>query len=143
TILVYHLVAEFSGLYRSWRGTRLRREMACVLLTWCYTVPVLLGIGLVTRHNADFSYESKLVWIITTPTAMVAARIVLRKIQHRLRARGFNIRRYAVCGVNELGIQLARNIERAPEMGLRLAGFYDDRPRDRTVGLPRDVGPRV
>jgi len=35
----------------------------------------------------------------------------------------FNIRSYAVCGVNELGIQLAKNIEGAPEMGLRLAGF--------------------
>ena len=43
TILVYHVVAELSGLYRSWRGTRLRREIACVLLTWAYTVPVLLG----------------------------------------------------------------------------------------------------
>ena len=68
---------------------------------------------------------------------MVAARIVLRKIQQRLRARGFNTRSYAICGVNELGIQLARNIERAPEMGLRLAGFYDDRPAERTAELPR------
>ena len=53
SILVYHFVAELSGLYRSWRGTRLRREIGCVLLTWCYTVPVLLGIGLLTQHNAD------------------------------------------------------------------------------------------
>jgi putative colanic acid biosynthesis UDP-glucose lipid carrier transferase len=38
--------------------------------------------------------------------------------------------------VNELGIQLARNIESAPEMGLRLAGFFDDRPAERTAALP-------
>jgi putative colanic acid biosysnthesis UDP-glucose lipid carrier transferase len=140
TILIYHFVAELSGLYRSWRGTRLRREIGCVLLTWCYTVPVLLGIGLLTQHNADYTYESKLLWIAMTPAAIVAARIILRKIQQRLRVRGFNTRSYAVCGVNELGIQLARNIERAPEMGLRLAGFYDDRPQDRTTELPGDVG---
>jgi putative colanic acid biosynthesis UDP-glucose lipid carrier transferase len=60
-----------------------------------------------------------------------------------LRARGFNIRRYAICGVNELGIQLARNIERSPEMGLRLTGFYDDRPQDRTAELPNEVGRHV
>ena len=72
-------MAELSGLYRSWRGTRLRREIGCVLLTWAYTVPVLLGIGLVTQHNADFSYESKLIWIVATPAAMVAARVVLAK----------------------------------------------------------------
>src|SRR5262249_54015135 len=126
-----------------WRGTRLRREIGCVLLTWCYTVPVLLGIGLLTRHNAEFSYESKLLWISLTPAAIVAARVLLRKVQQRLRTRGFNIRSYAICGVNELGIQLAHNIKRAPEMGLRHAGFFDDRPVDRTVELPGDVGKRV
>ena len=56
TILVHHVVADLSGLYRSWRGTRLRGEIVCVLLTWAYTVPVLLGIGLVTQYNAEFSY---------------------------------------------------------------------------------------
>ena len=45
--------------------------------------------------------------------------------------------------MNELGIQLARNIDSAPEMGLRLVGFFDDRPAHRTHELPGDVGPRV
>jgi putative colanic acid biosynthesis UDP-glucose lipid carrier transferase len=143
TIMVHGAVAELSGLYRSWRGSRLRREIACVLLTWAYAVPVLLGIGLVTQYNAAFSYETKLGWIFATPALMVAARVILRKTQQRLRAHGFNTRSYAVCGVNELGIQLARNIECAPEMGLRLVGFFDDRPARRTSEVPRDVGPRV
>ena len=89
---------------------------------------MLLGVGLLTQHNADYSYESKLIWIVGTAVAMAAAAFVLRKLQQRLRARGFNIARYAICGVNELGIQLARISKRAPEMGLRMAGFYDDRP---------------
>lgn len=140
TIIVYHIVSEVSGLYRSWRGSRLRGEIRCVLLTWGYTVAVIMSVGLVTRHNADFTYESKLTWILSTAVAMTIARVVLRKLQQRLRARGFNIRSYAVCGVNELGIQLARNIEGAPELGLRLAGFYDDRPVDRTAELPQEIG---
>src|SRR5690606_12277460 len=131
TILVYHVVAEVSGLYRNWRGTRLRREIVCVLTSWAYTAPVLLGIGMVTQYNAEFSYPSKVIWLVLTPATMTAARVVLRKIQQRLRARGFNTRRYAICGVNELGLQLARNIDSAPEMGLRLDGFYDDRPEQR------------
>jgi putative colanic acid biosynthesis UDP-glucose lipid carrier transferase len=94
---------------------------------------MLLGLGMVTQYNAEFSYASKLVWIAITPALMATSRIVLRKIQQRLRARGFNTRRYAICGVNELGMQLARNIETAPEMGLRLEGFYDDRPEERTL----------
>ena len=136
-------VADLSGLYRSWRGTRLRNELVCVFVTWAYTVPVLLGLGLVTQYNAEFSYQTKMVWIFGTPVSWCAARIVMRKFQQRLRAQGFNSRTYAVCGVNELGIQLARNIETAPELGLRLAGFYDDRPAERTAELPAEFGHRV
>ncbi|HEX2477032.1 MAG TPA: undecaprenyl-phosphate glucose phosphotransferase [Lacipirellulaceae bacterium] len=143
TILVYHVVAELSGLYRSWRGSRVRREIACVLITWGYAVPVLLGAGLITQYNAQFSYTSKLIWIFATPITVAGTRFVMRKIQQRLRARGFNTRSFAVCGVNELGIQLARNIQKAPEMGLRLVGFYDDRPVERTAAPPSEIGVRV
>jgi putative colanic acid biosynthesis UDP-glucose lipid carrier transferase len=143
SVLLFHGVADLSGLYRSWRGTRLRGELGCVLATWAYTVPLLLGIGLVTQYNAQIAYTSKLVWIFVTPLLMTFGRVVLRKIQQRLRARGFNTRNYAICGVNELGVQLARNIAAAPEMGLRLAGFYDDRPADRTAELPANLGRRI
>jgi putative colanic acid biosynthesis UDP-glucose lipid carrier transferase len=143
TVLLYHIASELSGLYRSWRGTRLRREIACVLLTWAYAVPVLLGIGLVARYNGEFSYTSKLLWIFTTPAFLVSSRIVLRKILQRLRMRGVNTRSYAICGVNELGIQLARNIAAAPEFGLRLEGFYDDRPEDRTTEVPAELGQQI
>jgi putative colanic acid biosynthesis UDP-glucose lipid carrier transferase len=143
TILVHHMAAELAGLYRSWRGSRLRREIICVLFTWGYTVPVLLGCGLVTQYNARFSYTSKLVWIAATPLVMAATRVLLRKIQQRLRARGFNSRSVAVCGVNDLGVQLGRNIATAPELGLRLAGFFDDRPSERTADLPQQVGLRI
>ena len=143
TILVYHVVAELSGLYRSWRGTQLRREITCLLVTWAYAVPVLLGVGLVTQYNAEFSYASKIIWIAITPIGMAAARIVLRKVQQRLQARGFNTRRFAICGINELGIQLALNIETAPEIGLRLGGFFDDRPTERTIELPPQTGHRA
>ncbi|HEY4235204.1 MAG TPA: undecaprenyl-phosphate glucose phosphotransferase [Lacipirellulaceae bacterium] len=143
SIVVHHIVADLSGLYRSWRGTRLRGELGCVLVTWAYTVPVLLGVGLLAQYNARFSYESKLAWIFATPVVMTAARFVLRKFQQRLRSHGFNTRTYAICGVNELGVQLARNIETAPEIGLRLAGFFDDRPETRTAELPESMGKRI
>jgi putative colanic acid biosynthesis UDP-glucose lipid carrier transferase len=143
SIVVHHVIADLSGLYRSWRGARLRNEIVCVFVTWAYTVPVLLGLGLVTQYNADFSYVTKLVWIFGTPATMTLARVVMRKFQQRLRARGFNTRTYAVCGVNELGIQLGRNVKSSPELGLRLAGFYDDRPAERTADLPAEFGNRI
>jgi putative colanic acid biosynthesis UDP-glucose lipid carrier transferase len=49
SIIVHHVVADLSGLYRSWRGTRVQNEIVCVFATWAYTVPVLLGLGLLTQ----------------------------------------------------------------------------------------------
>ena len=139
-VLVHHVAAEISGLYRSWRGSGLNSELRCVIATWAYSVPTLLGIGLITTANAHYTYASKLIWVFGMPSAMMLSRLVIRKLLHIVRARGFNTQTFAICGANELGIQLARNIESSPEMGLRLAGFFDDRGDDRTEEVPAEVG---
>lgn len=133
TTLLAHLVAiEVSGLYRNWRGTRLSFELWCVLINWLYTAPAVLGIGLLTRYNADFSYATKLAWLAFTPAAMAAGRVLMRLALRNLRKRGFNTRRFAICGVNKLGLQLAKNVQGSPELGLDFVGFFDDRPESRT-----------
>jgi putative colanic acid biosynthesis UDP-glucose lipid carrier transferase len=43
--------------------------------------------------------------------------------------------------VNDLGFELAKNIAATPEMGLRLIGFYDDRPENRRPNIPAERGP--
>jgi putative colanic acid biosynthesis UDP-glucose lipid carrier transferase len=139
-IAVYFVVAEFSGMYRSWRGVASQREVVCVLVTWTLTLLALLALGYATRH-ADTTPRSLVMgWLFITPLLIAAGRMLVRGVQRVLRAKGFNTRGFAIVGVNELGIQLARNIEDAPEMGLKLAGFYDDRPAERTADLPADVG---
>ncbi|QDU54924.1 undecaprenyl-phosphate glucose phosphotransferase [Aeoliella mucimassa] len=142
-ILVHQTVSELSGLYRSWRGASLRRELSCILLTWAYAVPVLLGLGMLTNFNAHLHYHTKLYWVLATPLAMLAGRVLLRKLQQFLRSRGFNTKTVAIVGINELGIQLARNLQYSPGLGLRVAGFFDDRPRSRTAELPEELGPHA
>lgn len=138
TTLVIHTVAiEISGLYRSWRGARLGTELWCVLVNWLYTAPAVLGVGMLTRFNAEFSYTTKLVWLTLTPIAMISSRVVLRTVLRRLRSRGFNTRSFAICGANKLAVQLARNVQHSPELGLQFAGFFDDRPEYRTT---EDIG---
>ncbi len=144
TTLLVHLVAiEVSGLYRNWRGSRLSLELWCVLLNWIYTAPAVLGIGLLTRFNGEFSYQTKIVWLLATPLAMGSGRVVLRMILKYLRRRGFNTRKFAICGVNQLGLQLANNIQSSPELGLELAGFFDDRPSTRNNDIDDEKCPRA
>ncbi len=132
TLLVHRVATEVSALYRSWRGSRLVQEAWCVVLSWIYTAPTVLGLGMLTQYNAQLSYTSKLVWLITTPLATASARIGFRMLLRALRKRGFNTQRFAICGVNNLGIQLARNVQDSPELGMTFAGFFDDRPESRT-----------
>lgn len=136
-IVAFHVVSELTGVYRSWRGARLRNEVGCLVLTWAYTVATLLGLGLMTAYNARFTYETKVAWILVTPVAMVSLRIVLRLVQRRLQAEGWNTKKVAVCGANELGVQLARNLASMPELGLQTVGFYDDRFKERRAELDR------
>jgi len=136
TTLIVHTVAiEVSGLYRSWRGARLTTELWCVLINWIYAAPAVLGIGLLTKFNAEFSYNTKLVWLTLTPAAMASGRVLLRLVLKSLRRRGLNTRSFAICGMNQLGLQLAQNIQASPELGLTFAGFFDDRPASRDENL--------
>ncbi len=143
TLLVHSIAIEVSGLYRSWRGARLGTELWCVLINWLYTAPAVLGIGLVTRFNAEFSYQTKLVWLALTPVAMACGRILSRGVLKSLRRRGLNSRSFAICGINQLGFQLAENIQASPELGLSLAGFFDDRPASRIDEEIEEKCPRV
>jgi putative colanic acid biosynthesis UDP-glucose lipid carrier transferase len=142
-IIIYYLVAELAGVYRSWRGVSTEREMVCALVSWGSTLVALLALRLATEHVAEFSRLSVLLWFIITPLLIVASRTAIRSVQRTLRALGYNARGFAVVGVTKLGFQLVRNIEDSPEMGLRLVGFYDDRPETRNPRIPEDVGRRL
>jgi putative colanic acid biosynthesis UDP-glucose lipid carrier transferase len=80
---------------------------------------------------------------ITILVLLALSRMAVRYVQRSLRSQGYNARKMAVVGVNELGIRLARNLEDSPELGLELVGFYDDRPGNRTGDLPPDLGERL
>ena len=132
TLLVYGVATEVSALYRSWRGSRLIHEICCVMISWAYAASAVLGLGMLTQYNAQFTYQEKLAWLLATPLALTGARVLFRLLIRMLRKRGFNTQRFAICGINQIGLQLANNIEQTPELGMKLVGFYDDRPDNRT-----------
>lgn len=142
-IISHYLVGELTGLYRSWHGASLERELGCCLVTWLYTALLVVFLTMLTRHGDLLPRRAVLAGLLLAPTLMVLARWVNRTVRHTLNAQGLATRGYAIVGVTELGFELARSIERAPHMGLRLVGFFDDRPTDRTPLLPAEIGHRV
>lgn len=142
-IVVFYLVAEAAVLYRSWRGVSIHRELVGALACWGCTLTALLMLGFLTKQTAQFSRISMVTWFAVTPALMIIARIFTRGLQRVLLSSGYNIRTYAIVGVNDLGFQLARNIDASPEMGLSRAGFFDDRPEKRNPKIPAELGRRI
>jgi putative colanic acid biosynthesis UDP-glucose lipid carrier transferase len=142
-VVAFTLMAEVTGLYRGWRGVAAERELGCGLVTWGGTLLLLFAAAYATRYSAELPRRFVLVWAAVTPLGMTCFRAGTRLVLRSLRRNGLNTRRFAIVGVNDLAFRLARNIEQAPELGLKLAGLFDDRPAGRTPALPADVGPRV
>ena len=143
-VIVFSLAAEITGLYRSWHGVSGDRELLCNGVTWLCTVPALFVagflIGRLDQVTSELTRNGMLAWFVVAPLAMAGARATTRVIQHALRANGYNVRNYAIVGINDLGFELARKIESSPQLGLKLAGFYDDRPSERLPLLPEEMG---
>src|SRR5204862_6077809 len=122
-------------------GTANEREAGGVIGTWLGACAIVLATMLVADRLASIPRVVAGAWFIGTPLLIVLAHTALRVVQSYLFARGINTRTFAVVGVNDLGFQLAKNIAGSPEMGLRLIGFYDDRPENRRPNIPADRGP--
>ncbi|MCB9924086.1 MAG: undecaprenyl-phosphate glucose phosphotransferase [Planctomycetaceae bacterium] len=143
TIIAVFLVGEIVGLYRSWRGVATYREIMAAEVTWVYSTAVLLALAFFTRFSDYFPRVALLILVATVAVLFASTRILIRWVQRSLLAKGFHARKFAIVGVTDLGVRLARNMEDAPELGLEFAGFFDDRPATRTGELPDGVGSRL
>ncbi len=141
--VLFNVIGAFGGMYRNWRGAFVDREIMCGLISWFFAFATLLAIGYTTALPDSISRMTTAMWFVTAATFIAGNRVVIRAVQRSLRAHGLNSRPCAIVGVNKLAFQLAENIERSPELGLHLLGFYDDRPPNRTPDVPEGMGHRI
>jgi putative colanic acid biosysnthesis UDP-glucose lipid carrier transferase len=142
-VVIYYLIAEMTGLFRSWRGVATERELSCTLITWIATLPTAMVLAFAFGYESHLGRSAVFFWFTFAAVGLVGGRLAIRIMLYTLRSKGINTRKYAVVGLNDLGFQLARNIRRSPELGLQLAGFFDDRTPDRLPRLPKDLGKRL
>lgn len=137
-IAAFHLISEMNGLYRSWRGTPMKREALHAVTTWAAVAPILLMLAFFTKTTDQFSRVISTVWFMLTPAMLVAWRVSVRVGLMTLRRRGFNVRHVAIVGATPMGMRIAAEIRSDPCSGMHVLGFYDDRDRDR---LERALAP--
>lgn len=126
-ITVFYVVGDTQGLYRSYRGAKLTQQMTPVLTSWAMTVLLVLGLGAAMNVLNTYAGNVMLMWAAGVPVTMFLWRLAIKRTMAALRAAGYNTRRVAIIGAEDLGFQLSRIIETNPAYGLKLVGFYDDR----------------
>lgn len=138
--VLFNVIGAFCGMYRNWRGAAVEREIMCGAISWFFAFISLLAIGATTSLPEQVPREITLLWYIATTVFIALNRLLIRFGQCALRAQGLNSRKYAIVGVTKIAFQLVENIEKTPELGLVLHGFYDDRPPARTPQVPAKMG---
>jgi putative colanic acid biosynthesis UDP-glucose lipid carrier transferase len=139
-MVTFQVMAEAHGLYRSWQGVPLRREVITTLVAWLLSIPVLLFTAFVTKTSEGYSRSVSLVWFFGAAGALTLWRMAMRSAAFELRRRGGNTRSVAIAGATEIALSLAKTISEEPFSGMRLVGFYDDRNSDRRMAVPEQYG---
>lgn len=143
SIGVFMIAAEVVGLYRDWRGIPFSREVLIATAAWILAVVGLLNLGRFTEYSTELSVRAISFWSGITFLFILGLRSQARLLVRWLSSQKALNRGYAVVGINELGIELVRNIRNQPELGLRFVGFFDDRPHKRTTSLPNEMNTRL
>ncbi|HEY7655493.1 MAG TPA: undecaprenyl-phosphate glucose phosphotransferase [Burkholderiales bacterium] len=135
TLLVFSLT--FPG--SSPRGARTSGLAGDVLTNWIVVGALLLLLGWTTQTLAYFDARVILAWLLATPVAQFAAHIALPVVLPRLLAAEGMQRVAVIAGAGELGARLAERIRAVPMLGIRCAGFFDDRGEERMRGVASDA----
>jgi putative colanic acid biosysnthesis UDP-glucose lipid carrier transferase len=102
-----------------------------ILGRWAVLLIALLFIGFLTRSTTEFPRRIALTWAALTPSLIVSLSFALQSWLRQLTLDTTNHRRVLIAGCNETSLRLAKNIRKNPALCMSVAGFFDDRSRDR------------
>jgi putative colanic acid biosynthesis UDP-glucose lipid carrier transferase len=109
-----------------------RLELATnLLLRWAVLVASLLALGYMTKFSEDFSRRVVVTWVLVTPVLLVMLSLLLQGVTRALLRDAAQARRAIVVGCTAASMELAKRLKLHVELGISVAGFFDDRGSDR------------
>jgi len=106
-----------------------------IVTGWLAMVALLLLLGWASGTLGNFDPRALLAWAIATPPALFAAHRLVPLILPRLLAAEGLQRTAVIAGANELGRKLGAHLGSSKFLGIRFAGYFDDRGAPRGSGL--------
>ena len=109
-----------------------RLELATnVLWRWAMLVACLLALGYVTKFSEQYSRRVVVTWVLVTPVLLVLLQLLLQSITRAMLMDLAHARRAVIVGCTAASQELARRLSQHIELGIAVAGFFDDRGSDR------------
>jgi len=102
-----------------------------ILLGWITLAGLLMMFGYASGYLAYFDTDELLTWLWVAPLAQVGAHALLRVAAPGIRRLQGGIKRAVIVGMNDQGTELASRLRNDLYSSVRVAGFFDDRQRDR------------
>jgi putative colanic acid biosynthesis UDP-glucose lipid carrier transferase len=106
-----------------------------LVVRWLALLGIVLLIMYATKMSALFSRRVILTWGIVTPIPLIFVSLALNEFLRRFMLAPGNARVAVAAGYNEVSVTLAERLKADPTLGIRIAGYFDDRSVDR-LGLP-------
>src|SRR3954469_21044185 len=109
-----------------------RIELATNLLwRWAMLVACLLALGYITKFSEEYSRRVVVTWVLVTPLLLVLLQLLLHSITRAMLMDATHARRAVMVGCTAASQELARRLALHTEIGISVAGFFDDRGSDR------------
>ncbi|MBW2051415.1 MAG: sugar transferase [Deltaproteobacteria bacterium] len=123
--LIWHLIFNLLGIYRSKRFTAKRLEALDLFKATFLGSLILLGaLSLFNIQLANLVFIT-VFWVGVTALTLLS-RLIMRYMLARARIRGRNLRFMLIVGTNHRAIKFAQRIELKKELGYRIIGFVDN-----------------
>src|SRR3984885_5338755 len=113
-------------------------DVADVILRWMMLLLVLLAVGYVTRTFTVYPRRVLLTWAAVTPVLLIAVTLAMQQVRHRFLMNALETRSAIIAGYNTTSFELARRLQNNPGMRVDMAGFFDDRSKER-LGMDGEV----
>ena len=106
-----------------------------LLLRWFLLLAILLAIGYAAKISEEFSRRVLLSWATLTPVVLIVFTLVLDELIRRYVFAPGNVRSAVFAGYNEASVALESRLREHPELGVLVAGFFDDRSAERVGAI--------
>jgi putative colanic acid biosynthesis UDP-glucose lipid carrier transferase len=107
-----------------------------VLLNWLVVVVILAFFGYASGYLSIFPVPLMLTWAALVPALLFTSHAAIPHLLPKVMAIEGLQRTAVIVGANDLGAKLAGQFQRAPLLGIRLAGVFDDRRAERRAHMP-------